>query len=101
MKRYIQKTIQNLAYISFVAVSSFNVSAQITIESFNMPMVGETVTRYIDTIPAFGPGPAGGTQVWDFSMAESHDTAITQMVMPSAYTFCSWLSIEQLGNDQR
>ena len=52
-------------------------------------MVGETVTRFIDTIPTFGPGPAGGMQVWDFSNAVIDDTAITQMVMPSATPYAS------------
>lgn len=54
-----------------------------------MPMVGESVTRYIDTIPTFGPGPSGGMQVWDFSNAMIDDTAITQMVAPSNTPYAS------------
>lgn len=62
---------------------------QITIESSDLTSVGDVITRYIDTIPTYGPGGAGANQVWDFSAAVREDTAITTVLATSATPYNS------------
>lgn len=66
-----------------------SVEAQITLLSSDMTSVGDVVTRYSDTIPAYGPGPSGAGVTWDFSSAVREDTAITTVVTVASTGFQS------------
>lgn len=67
----------------FALVGSVSLSAQIQITSVLMPVVGDELTNYRDTLPSFGPGGNGPAQVWDFSAAQLGTTAVTTFVDPA------------------
>ena len=50
---------------------------QITFEFADLPVAGDVVTRFVDTVPSFGPGQAGAAQVWDMASAVPHVTVNT------------------------
>lgn len=49
-------------------------TAQITFDLSDLAGPGDAVVRYNDTLPTYGPGASGPGQVWDFSMALTHET---------------------------
>jgi hypothetical protein len=60
-----------------------NISAQIQITSVDMPMVGDEIVRYLDTLPVFTPGGAGPDQSWDFSAAVQDIEQVNTFVDPA------------------
>jgi len=64
-------------------------TAQITLLSTDLTSVGDQITRWTDTVPAYGPGPAGAGVVWDFSMAQYDTIAITDVVTVASTPFSS------------
>lgn len=83
-----KKTLLLLSSIFLTCSFSF---AQISLLSTDMTSVGDLVVRYVDTIPAFGPGGAGANQTWDFSMAindtVNNTSVVTTASTPYASTF--------------
>lgn len=65
---------------SFLLFIFTTAQAQISLLSTDLTMIGDEVTRYTDTLPAYGPGAAGAGVTWDFSSAVIEDTAITTVV---------------------
>lgn len=63
--------------------------AQISFEYEDLAVPGDVVERYVDTLPAYGPGGSGVAQVWDFSAAIPHETVITTVSLPSATPYAS------------
>ena len=57
---------------------------QITIVSSDMPVVGDEIVRYVDTVPLFGAGAAGAEQTWDFTMAQQHSIETTTVLDPAS-----------------
>lgn len=83
-----------LPLYSILALSLFPLlgNAQITLESSDLTSIGDEITRYIDTIPAYGPGGDGPNQTWDFSSAVIEDTAVTTVVTVASTGFSSAFS---------
>lgn len=83
-----KKTLLLLSSIFLTFSFSF---AQISLLSTDMTSVGDLVVRYVDTIPAFGPGGAGVNQTWNFSMAVidtvNNTSVVTTASTPYASTF--------------
>ena len=63
--------------------------AQISLESSDLTSIGDVITRYTDTVPAYGPGGEGPNQTWDFSNAVPEDTAVTTVVSVASTGFSS------------
>ncbi|MCB0756506.1 MAG: hypothetical protein KDB98_12980, partial [Flavobacteriales bacterium] len=89
-----------LFLLTFV-VAPFSGSAQITLESSDLTSIGDQILRYVDTIPAFGPGGDGPNQTWDFSAAVNdtlnNTSVVTVASTPFASTFAS--STYSMTND--
>lgn len=66
--------------------------AQITIESTDLTSIGDQITRYIDTIPVYGPGGSGANQTWDFSAAINDTVNNTSVVTVASTPFASTFS---------
>ena len=62
---------------------STGLCAQIQITSADMPVIGDELTRYSDTIPAYGPGGSGPDQLWDLSAAQQGSEQVTSVVDPA------------------
>jgi hypothetical protein len=73
----------------FGTVMLSTLQAQITFEYADLPVPGDVVERYVDTIPTFGPGGNGGGQSWDFSTAVPRVTQITTVSNPAATPYAS------------
>lgn len=71
--------------------------AQIAIEFDDLPLPGDVITRYSDTIPAYGPGPSGPDQVWDMSMALTHVTTTTTVSTAAGTPFASAFATSDLA----
>ena len=71
--------------LAFTILSASTCFSQIIIESSDLTSVGDQIIRYTDTIPVYGPGPAGPNVTWDFSGAVN-DTATTTNVVTVAST---------------
>lgn len=56
-------------YPALLALAPAALNAQIQITSADMPMIGDEIVRYLDTLPDFTPGGDGPDQLWDFSTA--------------------------------
>ena len=69
--------------ILFAALSVCGLHAQIQITSAEMPVVGDELTNYADTLPAYGPGSSGPDQMWDFSAALQGYSTVSTFVDPS------------------
>lgn len=74
------------AYPALLFVLPLSLSAQIQITSADMPMVGDVVTRYLDTLPEFTPGGDGPDQTWDFSSALQDIEQVNTFVDPATTT---------------
>lgn len=70
-------------------VSTLALHAQITFEYGDLPLPGDVVERYVDTIPGFGPGGNGAAQNWDFSTAAPDLTVITTVSLPATTPYAS------------
>ena len=79
---------QPLLY-SAVLLLCADLNAQITIVSTDMPVIGDVLTRYVDTIPSAGQGSAGAAQTWDFSGASPDQTQVNYVVDPSTTPFAA------------
>lgn len=71
-----------LAPALFLLCGSLN--AQIQITSADMPIVGDEIVRYLDTLPDFTPGGDGPDQSWDFSMAIQDIEQVNTFVDPAS-----------------
>jgi hypothetical protein len=60
------------------------VQGQIVFEAADLPVIGDNLLRYRDTVPAFGPGGSGPMQQWDFSAALPHQSVVTSVVAPAS-----------------
>jgi len=58
--------------------------AQITYEFNDLPVIGDQITRYRDTMTVYAPGPAGPNQHWMFPAPIQHETETTSVVAPSS-----------------
>lgn len=59
----------------FTAITTNKTFGQITITTSDMPLVGDVITQYTDTlIGVQGAGLAGSNQTWDYSVAINHDS---------------------------
>jgi hypothetical protein len=85
MKRIITLTL-------IASICSASAVAQISILSTDMTSIGDFVTRYSDTVPAYGPGPSGAGVTWDFSAAVIEDTAETTVVTVGSTPYASSFS---------
>ncbi len=59
-------------------------SAQISYVFSDLPVVGNQITRYRDTMTVYGPGPSGANQEWNFPAPVTHDVITTSVVAPSS-----------------
>jgi hypothetical protein len=82
-------THQHLISAAIGMVSTLALHAQITFEYGDLPLPGDVVERYVDTIPGFGPGDNGVGQSWDFSTAVPHETRITTVSTAAATPYAS------------
>jgi hypothetical protein len=73
--------------VGIVLITSLN--AQITFEYEDLAVPGDVVERYVDTIPAFGPGGSGAAQVWVFTAAVPDETVITTVSTPATTPYAS------------
>ncbi len=60
-----------------------SLNAQIQITSADMPMIGDEIIRYLDTLPTFTPGGDGPDQSWDFSTAIQDVEQVNTFVDPA------------------
>jgi len=66
-----------------------SLNAQITFEYDDLVVPGDVVERYVDTIPVFGPGGNGASQVWDFSAAVPDETVVTTVSTPATTPYAN------------
>ena len=71
--------------------------SQITIVSSDMPVIGDEIVRYVDTVPLFGAGAAGAEQTWDFTMAQQHSTETTTVLDPASTPYVDAFSGSNLA----
>ena len=57
---------------------------QISYLASDLPVIGEQITRYRDTIAQYGPGSAGPNQQWSFPAPVIRETFTTSIVSPSS-----------------
>jgi len=67
-----------LFLISFISVS------QITIVQSDMAVIGDTISRQVDTLTTSTEGNSGANQTWDFSNAAAHVLNNTEIIAPSS-----------------
>lgn len=58
--------------------------AQITFEYSDLPVIGDQITRYRDTMTVYGPGPSGANQEWNFPSPVTHNVITTSVVNPAS-----------------
>lgn len=58
--------------------------AQISYLASDLPVIGEQITRYRDTIAQYGPGSAGPNQQWSFPAPVIRETFTTSIVSPAS-----------------
>ncbi|HHZ64971.1 MAG TPA: hypothetical protein EYN51_05655, partial [Flavobacteriales bacterium] len=71
---------------SLLSISTF---AQITVLSTDMPVIGDTITRNVDTLTTETEGPGGANQVWDFTGAAAHEVNATRVILPSTTPYAA------------
>ncbi|MEX1133064.1 MAG: T9SS type A sorting domain-containing protein [Flavobacteriales bacterium] len=74
-----------------------SLNAQITFEFADLPVPGDVVERYVDTIPSFGPGVGGAMQVWDFTSAVPDETVITTVSTPATTPYAGSFTASNLA----
>lgn len=73
-----------LSALAFTTLIMPAALAQITYEYADLPVNGNQITRYRDTMTVYGPGPAGAAQQWYFSAPVQHETITTNVMAPAA-----------------
>lgn len=82
--------VQGRAFACFFGILLLSsLQAQITFEFTDLPVPGDIVERYVDTIPTYGPGGSGAAQVWDLTAAVPDETVITTVSTPATTPFAS------------
>lgn len=61
-----------------------SLNAQVQITSADMPVIGDEIIRYLDTLPGFTPGADGPDQSWDFSLAVQDVDQVNTFVDPAS-----------------
>lgn len=74
--------------------------AQIVFEYEDLPVPGDVLTRYVDTLPGSGPGGNGPNQFWDFGDATPHVDQATTVMLPSATPFAASFTGSNLAYEQ-
>jgi len=69
--------------LTLLVALAFDGLAQITYEYADLPVIGQQITRYRDTMTVYGPGPAGANQQWSFPAPVTHLTLTTSVVAPN------------------
>jgi len=64
-------------------------TAQISIVSSDMAVIGETIPRQQDTLPTVNEGNSGANQTWDFSGVASHVLVNTSILAPSSTPYAA------------
>jgi hypothetical protein len=70
--------------MSLSALTASSAMAQISYVFSDLPVVGDQITRYRDTMTVYGPGPSGANQQWNFPAPVTHETIITSVVAPAS-----------------
>lgn len=75
----------------FLAAFFFSIacSGQISIDFSDMLQVGDTVTRYADTMTTLTAGPSGENQSWVMTTATTHLTLVTKGLAPTSTPYAS------------
>lgn len=73
---------------SFLLLAS-SASAQISLTSLDMPVLGDVITNSVDTLPTTSPGASGALQSWDFGDATEHFQQAQSFVDPSTTPYAS------------
>ncbi|PCH98034.1 MAG: hypothetical protein COB85_02265 [Bacteroidetes bacterium] len=73
----------------FPLILPYILNAQISIVSTDMPVIGDTITRNVDTLTTETEGPSGVNQVWDFTGAAAHNVNATRVVSVSNTPYAS------------
>lgn len=71
---------QILPILAITAMTAPAALAQITYEFSDLPVIGDQITRYRDTMTVYGPGPAGPNQQWNFPSPVTHEELTTSVV---------------------
>lgn len=64
-------------------------TAQISILSTDMPVIGDVLTDHIDTVPTTGQGPSGAGQTWDFGDATESFQQSQDVVDPATTPYAA------------
>lgn len=91
------KLATHLVMACAAAMCTAQLQAQIIIEYGDLAVPGDVIERYRDTLPSYGPGPAGEGQVWDMSMAQSHETITTTVSTAASTPFASAFATSNLA----
>lgn len=75
--------------VSLCSLLSISTFAQITVLSTYMPVIGDTITRNVDTLTTETEGPGGANQVWDFTGAAAHEVNATRVILPSTTPYAA------------
>lgn len=78
--------------LATLTVSTFSLTTalgQITFEFNDLPVVGDQITRYRDTMTVYGPGPSGANQQWNFPSPVTHDVITTSVVTPASTPYAA------------
>lgn len=73
-----------LLSIALSAITASSALAQISYVFSDLPVVGDQITRYRDTMTVYGPGPSGANQQWNFPAPVTHETITTSVVTPAS-----------------
>ncbi len=76
--------IRNYITILFLYLTPIMSFSQITIFQTDMPVIGDTIPRAIDTLTTETGGNGGANQTWDFSSAIPHIQQNTAIINPAA-----------------
>lgn len=75
--------LQSMRKIYFLAIGILafqSTEAQITYEFNDLPVIGDQITRYRDTMTVYGPGPDGPGQHWMFPAPVEHEVITTSVI---------------------
>ena len=64
----------------------FDAKAQITVDSVDMPSIGDTIIMGVDTMPSISSVGGPGMQTWDFTSLQIHNFDSTLYVDPASTT---------------
>ena len=72
------------AFTVLCLAGSSSAQAQISYLASDLPVIGEQITRYRDTIAQYGLGPSGPNQQWSFPAPVIRETFTTSIVSPAS-----------------